>query len=89
MYQVIVRHPDGGDVIEGRHAPIVKEFSSLKDAIEETARWYRRGPNGPVRSAELYRDGIRLDLWEEIERAGMTPLVSKDYAGRRTLVSCE
>lgn len=91
-YLVICRRPDGGDVIEGRRPPYRKQHASLKEAIEDMVGWHRAGPNGPVRRAQLYRIGEEtreLCPWEEIERAGMVPLVRKDHWERQRLAGCE
>lgn len=66
-YVVVCTEPDGGDVIEGRHAPVVSRHETLEEAIRMKLRWFRQGPNGPVRSADLYIDGVRVGLWDALE----------------------
>lgn len=78
MYTVVCDHPDGGDVIEGRAKPASTNHEDLNEALQQLARWYRRGPNGPVRTARLLRDGERINPWAEIERLGLLPLVTRD-----------
>jgi hypothetical protein len=69
---------------------VVRHHESLPDAIRDKTSWYRLGPNGPVREAQLYRDGELVDPWAEIERCGYAPLVHVcPYTGRERLVSCE
>lgn len=53
-YEVVCENPDGGDVIEGRRRPYVKRHTCRETAFEDAARWYRSGPNGPVRNAQVY-----------------------------------
>lgn len=48
-------HPDGGDVIEGRAAPVETLHEDFWAAHEAARKWYRAGPNGPVRDASVYR----------------------------------
>lgn len=56
MISVRCEHPDGGDAIEGRAAPVASTHATLWLAECAARRWYRTGPNGPVRTADIYDD---------------------------------
>lgn len=77
-YIVRCGEPDGGDVIEGRRAPVESQHSDLRSAVQRLAVWYRRGANGTVRSAELLDAETRqtLSVWEEMERLGMDCVIA-------------
>lgn len=76
MYTVRCDCPRGGDAIERRGPRVEKKYESLDDALWALRQWYRSGPNGPVRDADLLRDGVVLDARAECERLGMEPLYS-------------
>lgn len=46
-------NPTGGDVIE-RNRVLFCSFASLREAREWGRKWYRTGPNGPVRYAMYF-----------------------------------
>ena len=46
-------NPTGGDVIE-RNRILFHSFASLKEARKWGIKWYRPGPNGPVRYAMYF-----------------------------------
>jgi hypothetical protein len=68
-------NPTSGMVLE-RNINVTKHFTELNAALEECWGWHKSGPNGPIRSAELLRDGQVVDKFEEIERCAMEPLFS-------------
>lgn len=89
-YTVVCDTPDGGNVIEGRAPRYVRDHDDLTSAVEDACRWYRGGPNGPIRDAVLMRDGVVLDMHDEIERCGHEPLyASSMYYQVGPLVSCQ
>ena len=62
-YEVICLRPDGGDIVEGRASPVSSSHATLAEAEAAARRWYRAGPNGPVRDAEIFErsaEGLRL-----------------------------
>lgn len=90
IYTVVCHNCRGGDVIEHPAVRSVEAYTDLKEAVEAWARWYRPGPNGPLRDAEFYVDGVLASPWRVIEEAGMTPLVKNSMNTRaERLVSCQ
>jgi hypothetical protein len=53
-------HPNSSDVIENRARPYIAHHETAESAFADAAQWYRSGPNGPARTAEVYRDGVRV-----------------------------
>ena len=89
MYTVTCEWPDGGDVIEGRAERYVAHYDNLVEAIRDACRWYRTGPNGPVRWAKFYRDGEQVSPRAEIDRMGHIALgVKNPNTGSWRLTSC-
>jgi len=89
MYTVVCPNARGGDVIDFPVTPVSKSFDSLPEAIEYLVTWFRHGPNGLLRSAQLYsEEGVKLDHWEEMELLGYVPLGKEDIHGHWKLVTC-
>jgi hypothetical protein len=89
VYTGVCSCPDGGSVIEGRVEPYAKTHTSIVEAVEDVIKWHIDGPNGPVRSAYLLRDGEHVGVRAAIKAAGHRPLYTETYNGRVKLVSCE
>ena len=74
MYEVICDEPDGGDVIEGRLPAAKSHHATLGEALWRMYSWYRAGPNGPVRSAVIRKNGKKFDIHEEAKSLGLEVL---------------